>query len=252
MLKQLLAATAALALAAPLAAQAQEVPTYATSAQADQQIQGRITGFDGGYNLAVLDDNGYTDNVALHDGTVINPTGLTLAPGMIVNILGYNEGSVFDANEVDTPYTIDNAVPYYAGHPWDYYGPTIGLSFFFGNTGWWHGPRFERGGFDRGVAFDRGSRVEGRPNNVIVNNFARPAQTRIAAPVFHAPDNSGFAGRTGFANRNGSANGNGFANRAVSPHFVPGAAPRVNNQVRETRSAPRSEVRSAPAERSRR
>ena len=58
----------------------------------DQQIRGRISSFDGGYNLTVADERGFTDNVQLHDGTIINPTGLTLAPGMVVSILGYNAG----------------------------------------------------------------------------------------------------------------------------------------------------------------
>jgi hypothetical protein len=143
MIKQLLAAAAALVLAAPLAASAQEVPSYA-EVQGDQQIHGRITAFDGAYNLQVRDDNGYVDNVELHDGTIINPTGLTLAPGMIVSILGDGAGAAFDANEIDTPYVFESAVPYYGGHPWNYYGPSISLGFFFGNTGWWHGSRETR------------------------------------------------------------------------------------------------------------
>ena len=65
---------------------------------------------------------------------------------MIVSILGYNAGPFFAANEVDTPYTFDYGVPYYGGHPWWYYGPSISLGFFFGNTGWWHGGYF-RGGY---------------------------------------------------------------------------------------------------------
>ena len=63
----------------------------------------------------------------LHDGTIINPTGLTLAPGMIVGIDGFNSGRVFDANEIDTPYNVDAGVPIYAGHPWTYYGSGISL-----------------------------------------------------------------------------------------------------------------------------
>jgi len=110
MLKQLLAAAAALTLAAPIAAQAQEVPSYA-SAPADQQIQGRVTAFDGAYDLTVLDNSGYSDNIQLHDGTIINPVGLTLEPGMIVNVLGYNAGPVFDANEIDTPYRTIWGIP---------------------------------------------------------------------------------------------------------------------------------------------
>jgi hypothetical protein len=196
MLKQLLAAAAALALAAPLAAQAQEVPSYA-AVQSDQQIQGRIAAFDGAYNLQVRDDNGYIDNVELHDGTIINPTGLTLAPGMVVNILGSNGGGAFDADEIDTPYTFDDAVPYYGGHPWNYYGPSVGLSFFFGNTGWWHRSGYHRE-FNRNVAY-----VSNRQNNTYVNRdvnrdepqprerYSAPARTaqppQFSAPVRRAP-----------------------------------------------------------------
>jgi hypothetical protein len=177
MLKQLLAAVAALTLAAPIAAQAQEVPSYA-AAQNDQQIQGRVTAFDGTYNLTVADNSGYSDNVQLHDGTIINPTGLTLAPGMIVNVLGYNAGPVFEANEIDTPYTFYDAVPYYSGHPWNYYGPSFGLTFFFGNTTWWHHPA-GFGGYDRGVAFSGGVHV----NEVNVHNtYNRPVAVRAYNP----------------------------------------------------------------------
>jgi hypothetical protein len=148
MFKTFIAAAAAFAfsasIAAPLAAVAQDVPSYAQpSGSDDAQIRGRIESFDGAYALGVRDDKGYVDNVQLHEGTIINPTGLTLAPGMVVSILGYNQGSFFSANEIDTPYTYDAGVPYYGGHPWDYYGPSIGLSFFFGSPGWWHGNYFQ-------------------------------------------------------------------------------------------------------------
>ncbi len=42
----------------------------------------------------------------LHQGTIINPTGLTLEPGMNVTIDGYADGSNFDAMEIDTPVPI--------------------------------------------------------------------------------------------------------------------------------------------------
>ncbi len=128
---------------APIVAQAQDVPSYAQPAPSGEgQIRGRITSFDGQFAVGVRDERGYIDNVQLHPGTIINPTGITLAPGMVVSILGYNAGSYFSANEVDTPYTYYGGVPYYYGHPWDYYGPTISLGFFFGNPGWWHGSYF--------------------------------------------------------------------------------------------------------------
>ena len=165
------AAAAALSLlVVPLAAGAQDVPTYAqpaapppayappSYATQDQQIHGRIVAFDGGYNLQVRDDRGYLDNVQLHPGTVINPTGLTLAPGMVVSVNGYNAGPYFAANEVDTPYVLYGAVPYYLGHPWYYYGPSISLGFFFGNAGWWHG-----GWYGHPVGAYGGVRVYNRP-----------------------------------------------------------------------------------------
>ena len=109
---RLLAALGAanIALILPLAALAQDDPTYAQPADGqyaqagvpsyatqDQQIHGRVVGFDGGYNLQVRDDKGYVDNVRLHQGTVINPLGLTLASGMSVTVAGYPDGPNFDA-----------------------------------------------------------------------------------------------------------------------------------------------------------
>ena len=164
---------AALFLAAPIAANAQITsggppngPSYAApAANPDAQIHGRILTFDGAYALQVKDEKGYVDNVQLHQGTIINPTGLTLAPGMVVSIMGYNAGSSFAANEIDTPYTFYSGAPYYAGHPWNYYGPSVSLGFFFGNAGWWHG-----GGFAGPYHYMGGARVY---NNVRVNAIYR-------------------------------------------------------------------------------
>lgn len=142
MITILRAAVAALFIAMPLAAQAQDVPSYAqpaASSSGEETIHGRVTNFDGGYNVQVRDERGFIDNVRLHQGTIINPTGLTLAPGMVVNILGYNTGPSFAANEIDTPYVYYGDVPYYGGYPWWHYGPTVSLGFFFGHPGWWHG-----------------------------------------------------------------------------------------------------------------
>jgi hypothetical protein len=138
--KFLAAASAAVLLAVPFAASAQSYaqgqPSYAS---AEENLHGRIVAFDGGYNLRVRDERGYVDAVQMHPGTIINPTGLTLAPGMVVSVLGYNAGPYLAANEIDTPYTFYGGVPWYGGHPWNYYGPSISLAFFFGNVGWWHG-----------------------------------------------------------------------------------------------------------------
>jgi hypothetical protein len=142
---QFLAAIAAVMVATPLvtplAAQAQDIPSYAQPAAVsdDEQINGRIVSFDGGYDLQVRDQRGYVDEVHLHQGTIINPTGLTLAQGMVVSIDGYNAGPYFAANEIDTPYTFYYGVPYYDGYPWNHWGASISLGFFFGHGGWWHG-----------------------------------------------------------------------------------------------------------------
>jgi hypothetical protein len=123
-------ATALIALAAalPLAASAQTTdaappapvaapPSYG---HADESIKGRIASFDGGYNLQVRDDRGFTDNVQLHQGTVINPTGIRLAPGMAVTIYGVNRGPFFAAGEIDTPYDSYGAIPVYPYGPYAY------------------------------------------------------------------------------------------------------------------------------------
>lgn len=136
-----LAAIAALVVATPLAVQAQEYPSYAQpeAVTQDDQVHGRIVSFDGQYSLQVRDERGFIDNIELHQGTIINPTGLTLEPGMVVSIDGYNAGPYLAANEIDTPYTFYEGVPYYDGYAWDHWGPSVSLGFFFGSGGWWHG-----------------------------------------------------------------------------------------------------------------
>jgi hypothetical protein len=59
-------------------------------------ISGTVTQFSG-YNMTL---NG-GQSVSLHQGTVINPTGTTIQPGMNVVVSGYPNGGTFDANEVD-------------------------------------------------------------------------------------------------------------------------------------------------------
>jgi hypothetical protein len=136
---QAAAAAAVLALvpfAAPLGAAAQAgpppgppagqgpAPSYATRS-GDQQIAGTIVGFDGKYGVKLRDRRGYLDNVVMHQGTVINPTGLPLQNGMRVTIFGYNAGSAFAANEIDAQVPPVVVVP----------RPAIGLGVGFG-WGW--------------------------------------------------------------------------------------------------------------------
>ncbi|HEV8022830.1 MAG TPA: hypothetical protein VGP41_16260 [Candidatus Lustribacter sp.] len=125
-----------------------EVPSYARPT-GDETITGRIVSFDGAYALAVRDDRGFIDNVRMRQGTIINPTGITLATGMSVTIHGVNTGSTFAANQIDTPYNSYGfaypAYPPYAvyPYPYPYYGypygwgrVSIGIGFGFGWGGY--------------------------------------------------------------------------------------------------------------------
>jgi hypothetical protein len=199
------AVLAALALVAPAMAIAQPVPSYASQAASpntDEQIRGRVTAFDDRYDLTVRDERGYIDKIVLHEGTIINPTGLTLAPGMIVSVLGYNAGSYFSANEIDTPYTFYSGVPYFQGHPWSYYGPTVSLGFFFGSTGWWHG-----GAFGGGFHYAGGARVYAHVNMSHVYNHGVRNGGSFHGHDFVAPRSHG--GYHAFATH-GGFHGGGF------------------------------------------
>lgn len=66
------------------------VPSYATSGE---QVHGRIASIRSAFFLTVRDDRDFLDTVQLHKGTIINPTGLRLSPGMRVVILGRNQGA---------------------------------------------------------------------------------------------------------------------------------------------------------------
>lgn len=133
---QAAAAAAALAFAAiaaaPLSASAQVAgpagppPSYASAAK-DQSVRGVVANYDGKYVLQVRDRAGYLDNVRLHQGTIINPTGLPLRNGMRVIVYGYNAGSTFAANEIDV------AVPPVVYAP----GPPVRVGLRFGFWGRW-------------------------------------------------------------------------------------------------------------------
>lgn len=111
-------------------------PSYG---RADDSVKGRVASFDGAYNLQVRDDRGFIDNVQLHQGTIINPTGIRLVPGMSVTVYGINRGSVFAANEIDTPYDTYGGYPAYQayppfayGFPYPYPYPVYGYPFSIG------------------------------------------------------------------------------------------------------------------------
>jgi hypothetical protein len=103
--KAALGCLAALALGGIMAA----VPANASAAanyaaQTGPSIRGVITSIPGKYSIEVRTPSGRVDDVSLHQGTIINPTGLTLEPGFRVRVYGYSDNGTFVANEIDTPY----------------------------------------------------------------------------------------------------------------------------------------------------
>jgi hypothetical protein len=200
-LKLLGAAIATAALITPSIVSAQEVSSYADSG-ANQQIQGTISSIDGTWNITVDDASGYSDNVALRQGTIINPTGLTLEPGMNVTIDGYPDGSSFDAIEIDTPYQYQGPAPvavYYGPGNWypgyaSGWGPSFSLFFDVGSR------RFEQRSFNYGGQVRRPmappSGWENRPHGFIGNSgYARNSRTAYASQQrsFGSPQQRSFA-----------------------------------------------------------
>jgi len=125
------------------------VPSYAVNTE---HIEGRIEHIDGKYSLILHDVHGYSDRVRLHQGTVINPIGLTLSDGMRVRIYGRAGEHEFFADEIETPYHYEGVepiyVPYGAPYPPPYpypYGPYYG-----------YGPAYYGPGFDTTVIIGGG------------------------------------------------------------------------------------------------
>jgi len=181
------AAIAAAALITPALASAQDVPSYADGG-ANQQIQGTVSAINGTWNITVTDTNGNDDSVELHQGTIINPTGLTLEAGMNVTIDGSPDGPNFDAIEIDTPYQYQGPPPvavYYGPSAWypGYaygWGPSFSLFFDFSNR------RFEQRSFSSGGEIRRAmappSGWENRPHGYIGNaGNARSSQHSYAS-----------------------------------------------------------------------
>ncbi len=139
-----------------LAQSASAAPGYASR---DEEIHGRISEFLGKYHITVRDDQGYVDDVSMHQGTVINPIGLTLSQGMRVTIYGHGDGDTFEADEIDTPYHhAGYAYPYptypvypvYPGYGYGYGYGAYGPGPYYSGTviinggGGWHGGGWRR------------------------------------------------------------------------------------------------------------
>jgi len=96
--------------------------------------------------MYVRDVRGFIDNVTLHQGTIINPTGIRLQPGYPVTITGRASGSTFLADQIDTPFhNYGYAYPYYGpvyAYPYPYpypaYRINVGWGWGWGWGGGWH------------------------------------------------------------------------------------------------------------------
>jgi hypothetical protein len=193
----LAAAIASAALITPAIVFAQDAPAYSDGAS--QQIQGTIAAINGTWNINVADANGYSDSVELHQGTIINPTGLTLEPGMNVTIDGYADGPNFDAMEIDTPYQYQGPAPvavYYGPGAWypgyaNGWGPSFSLAFSLNTRSFVQRPFFAGGEIRRAETPPSG--WQNQPHGFIGNtgnagNFHRTAfnapqqQRSFAAP----------------------------------------------------------------------
>jgi len=175
------------------AASAEMLPSYSTGVET---IRGTISSFEGKYSLRVHDARGYIDNVTLHDGTIINPIGLTLSQGMSVTILGRTRGRTFEATEIDTPYRYEQRVftpvyvtPSYAGSYYGYSGGYYGYPYAYGAAPFGYQGYYGPGGYGYGssviVAPGTGTSatvVPGSPGTGIAPSYDRDDRFRS----FHA------------------------------------------------------------------
>jgi hypothetical protein len=210
------AAAAFSAFTLPISATADSLPSYAANDR--EMIHGRISSISGKYDLYVRDDRGYVDHVVLHDGTVINPTGLTLAASETVTITGGNQGRVFRADEVDTPYSDDMQSNDYDGAGDGYQGYPVGYPYGYGNPyaygdnypgygGIYFGGGYYGGGYSgryfghgwhRGDSGNRGTYREGSDNR---RSYARGANVggsnRFGGTSGHFGSSGGARGGSG-------------------------------------------------------
>jgi hypothetical protein len=98
MLAALLAGAGAIAsTAAPAAAQ---YAPYAYGPYQRQNVVNGIVTYFYQFNMTIQAPSGAIIPVQLHQGTIINPLGLSLAPGMPVTVRGYWANGAFFANRI--------------------------------------------------------------------------------------------------------------------------------------------------------
>lgn len=225
------AAIAATALIIPTLAFAQDAPPYETAAASGgTQIQGTVAAINGTWNITVHDANGYADSVALHQGTIINPTGLTLEPGMNVTIDGYADGPNFDAIEIDTPYQYQGPAPvavyygpgaWYPGYAYGW-GPSFSLAFNFGSRSFQQRSFYAGGMIRRPMAPPSG--WQNSPHGYIGVAFNSSSRNVYAAPQrnYSAPQQQ-FRGYAAPQSRGYAAQGRNYAAPQARGYAAPQA-----------------------------
>jgi hypothetical protein len=172
-------------------------PTYANR----PSIKGTITSFDGQWVVYMHDEKGYTDHITLHQGTVINPTGIKLLEGMKITVYGYADGPTFRADVINVAYSPYSpyygadgnpapaygygygygGYPYgygYGGYGYPYYGwgawPWIGIGFGWG-WGWgWPGYGYGYYGYPGYGGYYRGGYIPPNRGTGPHGNFGAP------------------------------------------------------------------------------
>jgi hypothetical protein len=80
----------------PVAAEVAYDPDERFAGQND--VQGVVTSSEPFHMTVRIHDREYP--VALHQGTIIKPTGITLTPSMVVHVAGYWTGGLFNADRI--------------------------------------------------------------------------------------------------------------------------------------------------------
>jgi hypothetical protein len=103
------------------------VPSKASAADvaiAQNHVQGTIVEIVGKYDVRVKTARGDIADVTLRPGTIINPTGMTLRPGIAVTVLGSANANSFAATRIDTPFHAEaSPVAHFGSYPGGTYGP---------------------------------------------------------------------------------------------------------------------------------
>ena len=248
----------------PVAVSAQPAPSYA--AQDEQQIHGTVASLDGKYTVYVRDDRGYVDTVQLHDGTIINPTGISLEPGQPVTIFGRPDGKAFVANEIDTPNNDDggsygyDAGPdpgYVTPYPYYSYYPAYALSYpAFISLGFGYGGGYYGGGYYGGGYYGRGGYYGHGYNGRGYNGYRTSFGAGYSNGGYRGSYNNGYRGSYNSGYRGGYSSGyRGSAGRASSGGFARGGggggshgsgggrAPLTSRLAREKRQTSHRKVR---------